>query len=364
LKKARQLATQRLQQIQYTPLDGVIDGDKYILGPHDIIRIQVWAAVTIDEMAEVTPDGMIVIPGYGAVEVGGISWNQAKQKLTETIHQVYNPKNFSITLASVRIFWVNITGAVNLPGSYQLGATQRLWDLVQLAGGADGIADLSNITIYRKTGETLSVDITPYFSQGEISANPYLFGGDVVFLPPVSSQTGMIQVYGTGIRNGYYGLNGDETIQQLAQRLRVFTQHSDFSNVQILRGDDIISVNLMTENPTLLDGDMVIFPTHLDSIIVGGLVVQGGAYPYYPEFSTYAYIAMAGGPTDKGSENRISIFRNGERIKLKPGDILRPGDVIIVHHSTFDRVKDFFEMVARVVSSSITIYYLIDRLTR
>lgn len=364
LKTAQQLASQRLKQLQYSPVDGPIDGDKYLVGPYDMIRIQVWAAITIDELTEVTPDGAVVIPGYGPVNVAGLTWNQAKQKIEQKIKEAYKPKRYAVTLAAARVFWVNITGAVKFPGSYQLGATQRLWDLIQLAGGPDGIADLGNVKIFRKNGDTLTVDMTPYFAEGNLAGNPYLFGGDVVFLPPVNSENGLVRVYGTGIRNGYYGLKPKETVRELAQRLRVFAQSSEFSRVEIIRRDSVMSINLLSQDVPLTDGDIVIFPAHLDSVIVGGLVLQGGSYPYYPGLSPYQYIAMAGGPTEKGSEKNFSIYRNGKKIKLKKGEFIRPGDVIIVHHSNFDRFKDWFETLARIASSSFTIYYLIDRLSR
>ncbi len=364
IKSARELASQRYRQLQYSPVDGPIDGDKYLVGPHDQIRIQVWAAVTIDEMCEVSPDGYLVIPGYGAVYIAGLTWNQAKDTIIAKIKKAYSPERFAVTLAAVRIFWVNITGAVMFPGSYQLGATQRLWDLIQLAGGTNGAGDLANVKIFRKNGDTLTVDMTAYFADGDLKGNPYLFGGDVVYIPPVNAKNGLVRIYGAGIRSGYYGIKPGETLRQLAQRLRVFSQSSEFARVEVLRGDSLMVVNMLKQDLPLSDGDMVIFPAHLDSVIVGGLVTAGGVYPYYPEFSPYAYIAMAGGPSEKGSEKKFVIYRNGKKIKLKKGDIIHPGDVIIVHHSTFERVKDWFETMAKLVSSSLTIYYLVDRLTR
>ena len=363
-KTAQKQASQKLQQLQYTPLDGVIDGDKYIIGPNDVLRIQIWSAITIDELVSVTPDGMAVIPGYGPVEIGGLKWNDGKKKILDEIEKAYHPKRFAVTLASVRVFWANITGAVKFPGGYQLAATQRLWDLVQLAGGTDGIADLTNIKIFKRNGDTITVDMTRYFADGDIDYNPYLFDGDVVFIPPVNGKNGIIRIFGTGIRSGFYGLEGDETVRNIAQRLGVFTQSSEFTNVQVIRGNDVIAVNMLTEDIPLENNDVVIFPAHLDSIIVGGLVMNGGAFPYYPNFSPYAYIALAGGPTEKGTERRITIYRNGKKISLGENDMLKPGDVIIVNHSVFDRFKDLFESVAKVVSASISVYYLVDRLTR
>ncbi len=364
LQRAKEEASSQLRQLQYVPIDGEIDGDTYIVGPHDIIHIQIWSATTIDELVEITPDGMAVLPGYGAIHISGETWNAAKNKIENAVKEGYNPQRWAITLSGVRIFWAHISGAVKLPGSYQVGATQRVWDVIQLAGGTTPLGDLSNVEIIRKNGNTVHTDISKYLSAGELSANPYINDGDVVVVPPVDGKNGLIRLYCAGVRSGFYGLMPGETVRKFAQRIGVFTQSPELSNVQVIHDDEVKNVDMLLSDYPLYAGDVVIFPTHLDSIIVGGIVTQGGAYPYYPEVSFYAYIAMAGGPADKGSESRVSIYRKGVKLSPSKAGELMPGDVIIVHHSIFDRTKDFIETFARVISTSLTVYYLIDRLTQ
>ncbi len=364
LKKQKEAVSAQFRQLQYVPIDGEIDGDTYIVGPHDIVHLQVWSATTIDEFVEITPDGMVVLSGYGAIHIGGETWNTAKGKIEAAIKKSYNPQRWAITLSGVRIFWAHVSGAVKLPGSYQVGATQRVWDVIQLAGGTTPLGDLSNIEIIRKNGDTVFANISKYLSAGNLAANPYLEDGDVVVVPPVDGKNGLIRLYSAGVRSGFYGLMPGETVRKFAQRIGIFTQSPELSDVQVIHDNEIKNVNLISEDYPLSTGDIVIFPTHLDSIIVGGIVLQGGAYPYYPGVSYYAYIAMAGGPSDKGSESRVSIYRKGKKLSPKKAGELMPGDVIIVHHSTFNRTKDLIETVARVMSSSLTVYYLIDRLTK
>ena len=364
LQEAKESASTQLRQLQYVPIDGEIDGDKYVVGPHDVVHIQIWSATTVDEFVEITPDGMLVLSGYGAIHISGESWNRAKAKIEEAVKEGYNPERYAITLSGVRIFWAHISGAVKIPGSYQVGATQRVWDIIQLAGENSPLGDLSKVKVVRKNGKEIVLDITKYLSQGDLSENPYLEDGDVVVVPTVDGKNGLIRLYGAGVRSGFYELLPGETVRGFAQRTGIFSQSPELSNVQIIHGDESKNVNLLKEDSVLEPGDIVIFPTHLDSIIVGGLVLQGGAYPYYPGVSYYTYVAMAGGPGEKGSESRVSIYRNGEKLSPKKAGNLLPGDVIIVHHSTFNRTKDFIETLARVISSGLTVYYLIDRLTR
>ncbi len=364
LKTAKQKAGVELRQLQYFPLDGAIDGDTYILGPHDVLAVQAWGASTIDEMVEVSPDGCVVLPGFGAITIAGKTWNEAKKIISDSITVAYNPKRSAVTLVGVRVFIASITGSVQFPGEFQLGATQRIWELVTLAGGITGIADLSKVIVRHKNGDSTIVDMTSYFAYGDADANPYVRDGDIINIPPIDTKHGTIRLYAPAVRNGIYGISPDNaSLKAMAHRLGIFRHISDASAILVTRDDDIHTVNLLADDFTLQNGDVVIFPSTFDSVFVGGMVSTGGVFPYYPDISAEAYIAMANGPSEKGSVSQFSVYRDGKKISFSRHDKLKPGDVIIVKYSTYEKFKDFTETVAKILSSTMTILYVVDRLT-
>ena len=53
-------------------------------------------------------------------------------------------------------------------------------------------------------------------------------------------------------------------------------------------------------------------------------------YEYKENFRTLSNAALSGGVTDMGSENSITIFRNGETIRIPVRSYAQPGDKISV----------------------------------
>jgi polysaccharide export outer membrane protein len=89
----------------------------------------------------------------------------------------------------------------------------------------------------------------------------------------------------------------------------------------------------------LHDGDTIFVP-RAESVYVFGQVKNPGAYSLQQKnTSVLQALSLAGGVTDRGSTSRIRIVRivNGEKkdLKAKIGDIVKPGDTVIVAERFF-----------------------------
>lgn len=91
-------------------------------------------------------------------------------------------------------------------------------------------------------------------------------------------------------------------------------------------------------NVVLLDGDTINVPK-AQSVFVSGQVKTPGAYAVDPGTTVLQLLSLAGGLTDRGSDNRIRIQRsvNGKRteVNAKLTDVVKPGDTIIVRERFF-----------------------------
>jgi polysaccharide export outer membrane protein len=89
----------------------------------------------------------------------------------------------------------------------------------------------------------------------------------------------------------------------------------------------------MKHNVDLHDGD-TIFVSRAESAYVFGQVKTPGAYTIQKDTTVLQALALAGGVTENGAQNRTRIVRivNGQKkeIKVKDTDIVQPGDTIIV----------------------------------
>jgi polysaccharide biosynthesis/export protein len=94
----------------------------------------------------------------------------------------------------------------------------------------------------------------------------------------------------------------------------------------------------MALNLALQDGDTINVPK-AQSVFVAGQVKSPGAYAVDPGATVLQVLSLAGGLTDRGSDNRIRIQRtvNGKKVEVsaKLTDVVNPGDTIIVRERFF-----------------------------
>jgi polysaccharide biosynthesis/export protein len=126
----------------------------------------------------------------------------------------------------------------------------------------------------------------------------------------------------------------EATVVRVKRSPKTGEEPSDIIKVDLtaLQGGDV-SLNL-----PLQDGDTVNVPK-AQSVFVAGQVKTPGAYAVDPGSTVLQVLSLAGGLTDRGSDNRIRIQRtvNGRKVELgaKLTDQVNPGDTIIVRERFF-----------------------------
>ncbi len=106
-----------------------------------------------------------------------------------------------------------------------------------------------------------------------------------------------------------------------------------------------VNLNLLADSPdvapawTFLAGDSLVVPRAEQFSIVGE-VGAPGRYRIEPGMTVMQAIARAGGITERGSERRIQLKREikpgqYQNVSVKPGDLVKPGDIIRVKESLF-----------------------------
>lgn len=103
---------------------------------------------------------------------------------------------------------------------------------------------------------------------------------------------------------------------------------------------EMMSGESMRNNIALQDGDVVVIPK-ADPVYVSGFVQSTGAIYVKRHTTVQQALSMAGGITDRGAKNRITIRRlvNGKYKDIKVEDwaidVVQPGDTITVHGRLF-----------------------------
>jgi polysaccharide export outer membrane protein len=161
--------------------------DDYIIGPSDVLAIDVWKDTELTRTVTVRPDGKISLPLAGELEVSGLTaphvQNLIAQRLTEYIS---NPR-VTVIVQDVKSHTYVIMGKVAKPGSYPLGKPTTVLEAIAVAGGFLDFAKVSKINIIRRPeggpSETLHFDYKQAIKGKNPDQNVGLKNGDTIVVP-------------------------------------------------------------------------------------------------------------------------------------------------------------------------------------
>lgn len=93
------------------------------------------------------------------------------------------------------------------------------------------------------------------------------------------------------------------------------------------------------EGPYLVNPDVTVSIREYRSFYLHGEVKQPGGIPYQPGLTLQKAVALAGGFTERASENKSTVIRASDADQIpriiKLNDPVHPGDVITVRQSFF-----------------------------
>ncbi len=115
-----------------------------------------------------------------------------------------------LSIESVRLLPVYVTGMVKNPGMYSLRKDGGLLEAIALSGGPLDTAAISKVTITHISGKCETVDLKPLMLSGNSSANRKLEPGDLVVVPESNRK---IAVLGNVTAPGYFALRDGESVR-------------------------------------------------------------------------------------------------------------------------------------------------------
>ena len=156
-----------------------------ILGPADIIRINVWKNIDLTQTVTIGPDGFISLPLLGDVHVAGMTANQLAQELRSKLASYVVSAPVTVSVVDIRSRQVFMTGQVGKPGGYPLIAPITVLQLIAQAGGLTTFANRKDIVVLRNVGGSTQRLKFNYNNavHGDPKQNISLQPGDTVIVP-------------------------------------------------------------------------------------------------------------------------------------------------------------------------------------
>jgi polysaccharide export outer membrane protein len=171
--------------------------ETYILGPGDVLEIEIAGVPGTLASTFVMPDGMVYYNLAGGVRAEGLTQEAFAKQLTEALKRDYTNPLVNVSLVEVRSRRYWILGQVLKPGIFPLRQPTTLLEAVAQAGGlamsglagtSVEIADLGSSVIIRD-GDMLPVNFEKLIKAGDTSQNIYLRHNDFIFLPSSNTST-------------------------------------------------------------------------------------------------------------------------------------------------------------------------------
>ena len=188
-------------------------GSDYRLGTGDTIEVVLAGRVEVTrQVAMVSADGNVTVPPIGTVPVGGLTMLEAQKRIAALAKPLFRYLDLTVNLIGTRSFEVTVSGEVQRPGTLFLSATERVHQVILLAGGLTHRGSLRNIMLLRGDRAERRVDLLRFLLTGDLDDNPYVMEGTTITVPPRGLS---VTLTGAFVRPGEYELVGKASLRAL-----------------------------------------------------------------------------------------------------------------------------------------------------
>ena len=115
------------EDLTFEPNMNIATPDNYVLGPGDAVFVDIYGASQRSVQETISPDGFIVIEGFGPIQVSGLTVQQANSRVRSQLGARYSSSKIRLSVGQTRTIMVNVMGEVKSPGTYTLSAFRNLY---------------------------------------------------------------------------------------------------------------------------------------------------------------------------------------------------------------------------------------------
>ena len=140
---AAQTATQAAQPKAAT------DDAAYIIGPEDMLSINVWKEAELTRVVPVRPDGKISLPLLNDVQAAGLTPQQLGNSIRDGLKKFISDPEVTVIVTAVNSRRVYVMGEVTKPGAFPLLPGMTVLQALASAGSFTQFANVKGIYILR-----------------------------------------------------------------------------------------------------------------------------------------------------------------------------------------------------------------------
>jgi polysaccharide biosynthesis/export protein len=158
-----------------------IDPKSYLIGPEDVLRIEVYREDALSRAVNVRPDGKITLQLLGDMQAEGLTPERLASQIKEAYSQYIKTPDVIVSVLAVNSKSFTVSGRVNKVGRWPLVTPVRVFDAIGLAGGFQEFANDKDVQIVRGS-QRLKFNYRDYVKgkKEALDQNIWLMNGDTV----------------------------------------------------------------------------------------------------------------------------------------------------------------------------------------
>ena len=262
----------------------------YVLGPDDVLEVQLYGNQNYTLDLAVNRDGRINFPQLGAISVGGQRYSAVKRDLEARVERQMIGVRASVSIGETRTISVFVLGEAMFPGTYTVTGLATVTTALFAAGGVKPQGSLRRIQVRRQGALVREFDLYDLLMRGDSSADVKLQPGDVVMVPSVGPTA---SAYGEVQRPAIYELKGPTNVANLIEMAGGMTPEADSGSASLVhvnaqRQRVVIGVDPSAQagkDQAVGNGDALrvarLKPTLDSGITLQGYVYRPGGYAWH-----------------------------------------------------------------------------------
>ena len=160
---------------------------RYRLTASDVIELVFPYVPEFNQVLSVHPDGYVTLRSIGDVRIAGRSLPEVRQMVLEAYEPILREPVVTILLREFERPSFVAHGEVKNPGKFELRGMTTVTQALALAGGLTSAAKHSQVILFRRYANDLlevkEVDVKGMLASRDLSEDPLLRPGDILFVP-------------------------------------------------------------------------------------------------------------------------------------------------------------------------------------
>jgi polysaccharide biosynthesis/export protein len=158
----------------------------YVIGPQDVLDIDVWKELELTRSVPVRPDGKISLPLLNDIQAAGLTPTQLSEEITTELKKFITDPQVTVIVTQINSQRVYILGEMTRPGAYPLLPGMTVLQALSSAGGFTQFASLKKIYVLRNESgkqEKFPFNYKDVVKGKNASENIVLKAGDQIVVP-------------------------------------------------------------------------------------------------------------------------------------------------------------------------------------